>query len=283
MLHRFLGLTAAFLALTLLFWAVEFCWPAVRGQRRLRSGYRTDLLYWFVTPLLSKSLSQIFVLIALVPTLLLLGRSLDRAVIMQGYGPVLQLPKWAQAILILVVGDFFSYWSHRWFHGRRLWRFHAVHHSSEELDWLSSVRLHPVNEVVSRVCQSVPFVVLGFSPLVIAAYVPFLTFYSIFLHANVSWSLGPLRYLVATPEFHRWHHTSEEEGLDKNFAGLLPFWDILFGTLYLPAGQRPTKFGITGDPMPSHFWGQMMYPFRRPPAPAPVTSLPGPRVAQPGI
>jgi sterol desaturase/sphingolipid hydroxylase (fatty acid hydroxylase superfamily) len=263
MYKRLLGLTIAFVALTLIFWVVEFFWPGVRAQRKLRRGFLTDTLYWFFTPLVTKSVSQVAVLVALAPTMLLLGRSLDRATIAAGHGPVLALPKWLQAVVILVVGDFIAYWTHRWFHGRCLWRFHAVHHSSQELDWLSSVRLHPVNELVSRLCQAVPFVALGFSPLVLAAYVPFLTFYSILIHANVSWSFGPLRYLAATPEFHRWHHTSEEEGLDKNFAGLLPMWDIAFGTFYMPRDKHPTQFGIRGDPVPDNFWGQMMYPFRR--------------------
>lgn len=276
---RLLGLTIAFAALTLLFWVVEFFWPGVPKQRKLRRGFLSDTIYWFFTPLISKSVTQIAVLAVLAPTLYLLGRSLDSATVAAGYGPVLALPKWLQAVVILTVGDFFAYWSHRWFHGRRMWRFHAVHHSSQDLDWLSSVRLHPVNELVSRICQAVPFVVLGFSPLVLAAYVPFLTFYSIFIHANVSWTFGPLRYVVATPEFHRWHHTSEEEGLDKNFAGLLPFWDMVFGTFYMPRGVHPLKFGIQGDPVPDDFWGQMMYPFRRPTRPAGTSAAPVPKEA----
>ncbi|MEA3210683.1 MAG: hypothetical protein QOE70_3740 [Chthoniobacter sp.] len=269
---RLLGLTIAFVALTLIFWVVEFFWPGVPAQRKLRRGYLLDTLYWFFTPLITKSVTQIGVLVVLVPTMLLLGRSLDHATVAAGYGPILALPKWLQAVAILVLGDFIAYWSHRWFHGRRLWPFHAVHHSSQELDWLSSVRLHPVNELVTRLCQAVPFVALGFSPVVLAAYVPFLTFYSILIHANVSWTLGPLRYVVASPEFHRWHHTCEEEALNKNFAGLLPFWDMVFGTFYLPREKRPTRFGIQGNPVPDDFWGQMMYPFRRSPRAAEISA-----------
>jgi sterol desaturase/sphingolipid hydroxylase (fatty acid hydroxylase superfamily) len=149
------------------------------------------------------------------------------------------------------------------FHSRRLWKFHAVHHSSKEVDWLSSVRLHPVNDAVSRIFQAVPFVLLGFSPAVVAAYVPFLTLYAILLHANVSWTFGPMGYLVASPAFHRWHHTKEPEAIDKNFAGLLPMWDLLFGTFYLPKDRRPTEFGVHDDGVPENFWGQLAYPFRR--------------------
>ena len=263
---HYIGLIGALVILTLIFWAIKFLWPSLPQQRRLRQGLGTDLIYWFFTPFISKTLGQIAILIALVPPMLLLGRKLDRETIAAGYGAILTLPVWLQATLILVGGDFIGYWTHRWFHGRRLWPYHAVHHSSKHLDWLSSVRLHPVNEIGSRIFQAVPFVLLGFSPTVIAAYQPFLTFYAIFIHANVSWTFGPLRYLIATPLFHRWHHTKEDEAIDKNFAGLLPIWDILFGTFYMPAGKVPAEFGVHDDSVPESFWVQMLHPFRsRPP------------------
>lgn len=260
---RFIGLIIGFVALTIIFWVVEFLWPSVPAQRKLRRGFFTDVIYWFFTPLVSKAVSQLAVLVALVPVMLLVGRTLDRETIKAGYGPVLELPTWLQAVVILTVGDFISYWSHRWFHSRRLWAFHAVHHSSKDLDWLSSVRLHPINEIGARVIQAVPFVLLGFSPTVLAAYIPFLTFYSIVIHANVSWTLGPFRYVVASPAFHRWHHTKEDEGLNKNFAGLLPIYDILFGTIYMPRDRQPMEFGIRSNSVPENFWGQLVYPFRR--------------------
>ncbi len=126
-----------------------------------------------------------------------------------------------------------------------------------------AARPNPVNDIVTRICQAVPFVLLGFSPLVVAAYVPFLTFYAIMLHANVSWTFGSLRHVFASPTFHRWHHTSEDQALNKNFAGLFPVIDRLFGTLYLPDDKRPTEFGVRNDLMPDGFLGQMAYPFGR--------------------
>jgi len=273
--HLF-GLAFAFLLLTLVFWVVEFYWPSIPAQRRLRRGFGVDVLYWFFTPIVSKGLSQAATLLALVPIFFLLGRKLDAAAAQHGYGPLLALPTWLQAVIIITLGDFIGYWSHRWFHSRRLWKFHAVHHSSKELDWLSSTRLHPVNEVVSRVCQVIPFALVGFSPSVVAAYIPFLTIYSIVLHANVSWTLGPLRYVIASPLFHRWHHTKEDEGLDKNFAGLLPLWDLIFGTFYLPKGRIPTEFGVHDDSVPESFLGQLAYPFRSAhPTPAKVLAPEG--------
>ena len=144
-----------------------------------------------------------------------------------------------------------------------LWPFHAIHHSSTTVDWLSSVRLHPVNDVVARVVQVLPLYWMGFNGAALAAFVPFPTIYALLLHANVDWSYGRLRFVVASPMFHRWHHTSEEEGLDTNFAGLFPFIDLAFGTFYMPRGQRPERFGVTGEAVPDGLLAQLAYPFRR--------------------
>jgi sterol desaturase/sphingolipid hydroxylase (fatty acid hydroxylase superfamily) len=119
-----------------------------------------------------------------------------------------------------------------------------------------------LNEALSRVLQLIPIFLLGFDPRVIAGAVPFLTFYAIFLHANLCWDFGPFRYVIASPRFHRWHHTSELEGLDKNFAGLFPAIDLLFGTFYMPPGREPSVFGLTNESVPTNFVGQLAYPFR---------------------
>src|SRR5947199_375774 len=84
------------------------CWP-----RFFRSWYKVDVFYWFFTPLVTKAISQFAILLVLVPLFLLLGRKLDKEVVQAGYGPMLMLPRWAQAVTILVVGDFIGYWSHR--------------------------------------------------------------------------------------------------------------------------------------------------------------------------
>jgi sterol desaturase/sphingolipid hydroxylase (fatty acid hydroxylase superfamily) len=100
----------------------------------------------------------------------------------------------------------------------------------------------------------------------VAAFVPVLTLYALFLHADVDWSFGPLRYVIASPVFHRWHHTSEEEGLDRNFAGMFPFIDVIFGTFYMPRGRAPERFGLVRDDVPDGLLAQLWYPFRRRPS-----------------
>ena len=113
---------------------------------------------------------------------------------------------------------------------------------------------------MNKLAQATPVLLLGYNPTVTLSTAPLLTLYAVFLHANVNWDFGPLRTVLATPVFHRWHHSKDREAWDKNFAGLFPIWDLLFGTYYMPKGRWPENFGIC-EPMPSHFLGQLWSPF----------------------
>lgn len=233
-----------------------------RTQPVLRRGWGTDVTYWFATALLTKPLERV-VLLAAVVLLVLLGllpRTLLEGGSYSGFGPLSRQPTWAQALQAYLLVDFVGYWMHRLFHRGRWWPFHAVHHSSEDLDWLASLRVHPVNDVVQKLAQAVPVLWLGYDPAVTLSTAPVLTLYAVFLHANVNWDLGPLRYVLASPVFHRWHHAREREAWDRNFAGLLPLWDWMFGTLYLPRGRVPQDLGIC-EPVPQGWLRQMAWPF----------------------
>src|SRR5262245_41913405 len=117
---KIVNLTIGFVLLTLVFWVIESLWPNIPALRKLERGLGTDLVYWFFTPLVTRAISLLAVLIALVPLLLLLGYRLDHEVfqsaVKDGHGPFLQLPYWFQVVVVLVGGDFIAYWSHRWFH-----------------------------------------------------------------------------------------------------------------------------------------------------------------------
>jgi sterol desaturase/sphingolipid hydroxylase (fatty acid hydroxylase superfamily) len=256
-----MGIVVGFVVLTIVFRLLELTRSPEQRLKLFRSGYLTDLAYWLFTPLVTRTATAIAVAVAVAPFAYLIWGRLDRDLIIQGFGPMARLPLWAQAIALLAIGDFIGYWMHRAFHQGRLWRFHAVHHSSGELDWLSSVRLHPVNDIVMRVASAAPLLLTGLAPVALAGITPLLTLLAIALHANVDWDWGPLRAVVASPRFHRWHHTCEAEGGNGNFAGLLPLWDILFGTYYMPKGATPTRFG-TDTAVPTGLFGQLVFPFR---------------------
>jgi sterol desaturase/sphingolipid hydroxylase (fatty acid hydroxylase superfamily) len=269
------GVAVGLLVLGAVFLAIEKLWPASAGQRRWRPDTPTDLVYWFFTPLVTKALTRVAIVLGLVATALALGLPIDEEHLQGLLRPravIAGLPFAVQLVLFLLVADLAAYAMHRLFHRPPLWRFHAVHHSSREVDWLSSVRLHPVNDVLMRVAQAVPIVAIGFDPALLAAYVPLLAFYAVLVHANVPWTFGPLRFVLASPAFHRWHHAAESEGRDRNFAGLFPFIDLAFGTYHLPVGRTPERYGVPGDDVPDGFVAQLGYPFRRRPT-APATAI----------
>ena len=273
-----LSVAVGLLVLGIVFGALERLVPAVADQPRIRGGTWVDVGWWFVTPLFSKLMSRVAIVLVLVAVAAASGVPIRTETLQAFLAPrpaLAALPWLVQLLLFLLVADLLAYASHRWLHASRLWPIHAVHHSSTQVDWLSSVRVHPLNDVVTRLAQAVPIVLIGFDPTIVAAYVPLFLFYGVLVHANVDWTFGPLRWVLASPVFHRWHHAAEADGLNRNFAGMFPFIDLAFGTFHMPPGRRPESYGIPGEDVPDGMWRQMLYPFRRGRAPA----APAPRVA----
>jgi sterol desaturase/sphingolipid hydroxylase (fatty acid hydroxylase superfamily) len=174
-------------------------------------------------------------------------------------------PIWAQAILAVAVGDLGIYTMHRLAHTIPfLWRFHAVHHSAEEMDWLVAVRNHPLDLLLFRIASIGPLVALGVTPAALAVFVAVFGWQSWLAHANVRLPYGPLRWIVVSPEFHHWHHAAERDAYDHNYANVLACWDVLFRTVYLPRGRRPRAYGVE-ERVPAGWIGRFVYPFTQPP------------------
>src|SRR5436305_3598667 len=141
-----------------------------------------------------------------------------------------------------------------------MWHNHAVHHAVEELDWLAAVHQHPLDVVFMKAGSLFPLFALGFSSEAIGSYILVYYWQAYLVHANVRLNYGPLRYILVSPEFHHWHHSSEMEARDKNFAGMFSFYDLLFGSVYLPKGQKPKTFGVDRA-MPSGYLALLAHPF----------------------
>ena len=188
----------------------------------------------------------------------------------EGHGPLAGIGFWPQIVAYLLGNDLVMYTTHRLFHTARLWRFHAIHHSSHQLDWISSVRFHPVDQIFHSILADVVMLLLGIPPEILLWLMPFSTGTAALVHANLDWSFGPFRYVLASPVFHRWHHTSADRGGSSNFAGTFPVLDLIFGTFYFPAGQRPDEYGVDDPHFPAHFAGQLIHPFARSKSPDPV-------------
>ncbi len=175
---------------------------------------------------------------------------------------IANLPFWVALPLIVLVADLVQYWTHRAYHEvPLLWRLHAVHHSAKHMDWLAGSRQHVIEILLTRVLVLAPIFVLGFSKEVIDAYIIVVGFQAVFNHANVSVRLGPLSYLIVTPNFHHWHHSQDQEALDRNYAAHYAFLDHLFGTAVKSDRKWPDHYGVLGDYVPDGFFKQLKFPF----------------------
>jgi len=240
--------------LGLIFIPLERLFARLKEHGIFRPGWKIDMIHFTVSHLAV----QLTVFLSMLPAKWLFSWAVNAPLQRAVAGQSLPL----QFVEILLVADFFEYWTHRAMHQIPfLWHFHAVHHSSRHLDWLAAARIHVVDSVAIRAVTFIPLFILGFSTPAIFAYVVFVTFHALFIHANVGFNFGWLDWVIATPRFHHWHHAIEAEAVDKNFGVHLPIIDKLFGSLFLPQKAWPAGYGIGGHPVPEHYLKQVAYPF----------------------
>ncbi len=170
------------------------------------------------------------------------------------------LPLAVQVILAVLGGDLAVYWFHRACHRFEvLWRFHAVHHSAEHLDWLAAHREHPLDGLCTQLCQNLPALALGLRMEVIAPLIVFRNAWAVLIHSNVRLRLGPVGMIFGDPALHHWHHARVAR-MTHNFANLAPWLDVLFGTYHRPAGEETYPLGL-GEPWPKGYLAQLARPF----------------------
>lgn len=225
-------------------------------------GLGTDAVYF----LLHTFVGGYFRIPVMILVVFVLSRTMSPAEIndyfANGRGPLSALPFWWQVVVYLLLSDFLLYWIHRIFHrSATMWRFHAIHHSAKEVDWTTSVRFHPVNVMLQSSFVMGLMIALGVRPEVIALVAPIDACIAVWQHSNSNATLGPLKYILATPVFHRWHHTMPDEGGDMNFAPTFAFWDYAFGTFYMPQGKLPQVFGVDDAELREGYVSQLAYPF----------------------
>jgi len=233
---------------------------ALRKQRVFRKGLLTDLTHILVNNALTTVAVIALVVVAAIPVFWI--RRFDLVANLSSAAAV------ALAVLLVALGN---YWGHRLTHQVPfLWRFHSVHHSIEQMDWAASGRLHPLDQAFTQAFTIFPLFLLGYSTGVFGGVAVFITLLALFQHANVRLRFPGVRWVINTPEWHHWHHAIDEAARDKNFG--LPVVDKLFGTAYLPKGQRPVGFG-TRSPVPADgYLRHLAYPFTR--AARPSSKLP---------
>jgi sterol desaturase/sphingolipid hydroxylase (fatty acid hydroxylase superfamily)/F0F1-type ATP synthase assembly protein I len=246
------------LLMTIIFIPLELFFPKNKNQTKFHAEWRTDLVYFIISHLFI----QIFGIISQKPAILFFGWiGLDKVHIW-----IQQLPFLVALVLTFVVTDLFQYWAHRIFHNHvYLWRFHSVHHSTQNMDWLAGSRTHFVDIFFTRAMAFVPLYVLGFPPAVFNIYIVFIAIHAVLIHSNTRINFGFIKYIFATPQYHHWHHCEDPKYYGKNFATVFPFLDMIFGTYYLPGNVWPEGTGVHESQFPKGFIKQTIYPFTKSP------------------
>jgi sterol desaturase/sphingolipid hydroxylase (fatty acid hydroxylase superfamily) len=248
-----LGYAALQLAgLGLVLGALEWCFPNRPEQRRLRPQLATDLAFYF---------GQHMVWLGLELAALVAVRDAFVHVVPAALPAAFARQPWPlQAIELVAIGDIVGYWYHRASHDVGwLWRFHRVHHSTLELDWLAAHREHPVDGLLTQLAVNLPALVLGVDLAGLGWLVVFRGLWAAFIHSNVRLPIGGLRVLVGAPELHHWHHANVSRTL-HNFSNLAPWTDVLFGTYHCPPHQHHA-LGLPGRPVRGYL-GWLLRPGR---------------------
>lgn len=239
---------------TLIFVGFEKIFPLYRGQPLFRKEWQTDLVHFAV--------NHFIIGLALLTVNFLIHKIFGWIAIPAAQELVQAIPFIPQLLLCILIADLAQYWTHRAYHEVPfLWRFHAVHHSTKTMDWLAGSRMHILELIATRVLVLGSLYVLGFEKAVMDVYIIVVGFQAVFNHANVHLNWGPLKYLIVTPDFHHWHHSSDDMAVDKNYAAHFAFLDHLFGTAIQGQTGFPQRYGVIGDYMPEGFVAQQRFPF----------------------
>ena len=231
--------------------------PYRKDWRPPAEDVRTDTLFLIIVQVALPYLLAITVIIGLAGALKAGGLTVNI------FWPH-NLPVVVQVAIMLLAADFMRYWLHRAFHRHPLmWRLHAVHHSPPQLYTINVGRFHPVEKSIQYVFDTLPFALLAVSQEVLAAYFVFYALNGFFQHSNCRVYLGPLNYIVAGPELHRWHHSRRAREMNSNFSNNLIVWDTLFRTRFLPNELDVETIGLRNRRYPLGFLVQMRSPFVR--------------------
>ena len=251
------------LGLSLAVWLLEYLFPWRTEQSIVRKDFWLDGFYmffnFFLFSLIGYSAISNVAVTAFNDFLGLFGITNLVAIRLNA------LPAILQYLLMFFIADFVQWNTHRLLHAvPRLWEFHKVHHSVEEMGFAAHLRYHWMETVIYKSIQYIPLAMLGFGIQdffvlhIIAVAIGHLN------HSNLNITYGPLKYLLNSPTMHIWHHAKTlPVATGVNFGISLSLWDYLFGTAYVPKNGRDIPLGFeNSESYPSSFWQQVIAPFK---------------------
>lgn len=253
------------IAISVLVYALELLFPWRKNQKAIREDFWLDAFYMFFN----------FFLFGLV------GYAALSTVVSQAFNDLLanvfgirnlvaiqvgSLPHWVQLLILFLVRDFVQWNVHRLLHWSPwLWQFHKVHHSVREMGFAAHLRYHFVETFVYRTIEYLPLAMIGFGIQDFILVHLFTIVIGHLNHANFNLPLGPLKYVLNSPQMHIWHHARDlpAGSTGINFGITLSVWDYIFGTASIPYDGRDIPLGFEEvDTYPHGFFSQMAQPFK---------------------
>lgn len=147
-----------------------------------------------------------------------------------------------------------------------LWRFHAVHHSVTRFYGLNGLMKHPLHQTAEMAAGVAPLILIGLPVDVAAALALAVAIQLLLQHSNADYRVGPLKYVLALNEGHRFHHLKWAGVGDVNFGLFTLLWDHLLRTYSYDPRRRFTseQLGMAAHPdYPVDYLDQLIQPFRR--------------------
>jgi sterol desaturase/sphingolipid hydroxylase (fatty acid hydroxylase superfamily) len=240
------------LSAVLAFVVLERLYPYDRGEKILRAGFWMDLVGY--------TLLQSYVLALVIAQI---TRAIDSASGLSRLHLVSAWPLALQVAFFVVSHDLYIYCFHRLqHHSPVLWRLHEAHHSARSIDWLAGSRSHSLEILINQTIEFAPMLLLGARPDAILIKGAIGAVWGMYIHANLGVKTGKLQWIINGPEAHRWHHATDADAYNKNFATKLAIWDRLFGTAYIPEGRKPKSYGLTDVTFPDGYVAQHLFAFR---------------------
>jgi sterol desaturase/sphingolipid hydroxylase (fatty acid hydroxylase superfamily) len=243
--------TIIIISTSLILIGLERIFPYDKGQKILRDGFWTDLIWYTII----QSIILKIVISAII-------EQVDNSTQLSQLRLVSDWPLPLQLLFFFVTHDLYIYWFHRWqHHNKYLWRIHEAHHSVRDVDWVAGSRSHSLEILINQTIEFMPMVLLGASPEIPILKGMLDGVWGMYIHSNLNVHTGKLQYIINGPEMHRWHHAIEITEGGTNFATKLAIWDWLFGTSFLP-GKKPSGYGLGDVDYPKNYFVQHAFAFR---------------------
>jgi len=248
------------IGISLFFYGLELTMPWRKDQPRIRKDFWLDAFYMFFNFFLFSlvgyyAISNVFVHL-FNDFLGLFG--IENLVAIE----ISTWPVWAQLLTLFILRDFIHWNVHRLLHRvPKLWEFHKVHHSVEQMGFAAHLRFHWMETIVYRTIEYIPLAMIGFGIQEFLLVHLFALAIGHFNHSNIRVPLGPFKYLFNNPQMHIWHHAKHiPSKTGVNFGISLSIWDYLFGTHYIPRDGRDEPLGFDDmDKFPSKLKDQLVY------------------------